>query len=149
VTRRPEGQDQPDADSGLADYPPPPSPWELPPDAQAPASPQAPQQAAQARAAAARTASSQAASSRAAARVRAGAPRSRRSSRRSLAALPYLLVLAGVVAGLAWAWQSPEGVRGGTFAIAGALFVAALARLVLPPEWAGMLASGLLLPPAP
>jgi hypothetical protein len=78
-------------------------------------------------------------------------------------------VLAGVVAGLAWAWQSPQGVRGGTLAIAGALFVAALARLVLPAEWAGMLASrkryldvitlavlaagllaaGLLLPPAP
>ncbi len=55
--------------------------------------------------------------------------------------LPYLLVLAVAGAGLWWTWQSAQRVRGGTFAVAGALFVAALARLVLPEEWAGMLAS--------
>lgn len=57
------------------------------------------------------------------------------------ASLPYLLVLATAGAGLWWAWQSAQRVRGGTVAVAGALFVAALARLVLPEKWAGMLVS--------
>ncbi|HZC39511.1 MAG TPA: DUF3017 domain-containing protein [Streptosporangiaceae bacterium] len=70
----------------------------------------------------------------------AGQPRSRRGRLR-LANLPYLVVLACVAGGLVWTWQDPAGTRGGTLAIAGALFVAALARLVLPEERAGMLAS--------
>ncbi|MBO0786636.1 MAG: DUF3017 domain-containing protein, partial [Actinobacteria bacterium] len=72
--------------------------------------------------------------------ARAGQPRSPRDRLR-LANLPYLVVLAAVAGGLAWTWQDPAGTRGGTLAIAGALFVAALARLVLPEERAGMLAS--------
>ncbi len=55
--------------------------------------------------------------------------------------LPYLAVLAAAGTGLWWTWESAERLRGGTVAVAGALFVAALARLVLPEEWAGMLAS--------
>jgi hypothetical protein len=51
----------------------------------------------------------------------------------------FVLAVAGT--GLWWTWQSAQRVRGGTVAVAGALFVAALARLVLPEEWAGMLAS--------
>jgi Protein of unknown function (DUF3017) len=80
-------------------------------------------------------------------------PPSRQARRRRggwWASLPYLAVLAGVAAALWWTWdaahrastaQSMQQVRGGTLALAGALFVAALARLVLPEEWAGMLAS--------
>lgn len=73
------------------------------------------------------------------------APRSRPAPRQRRggwwANLPYLAVLAGAGAGLWWVWQSAQRVRGGTLAVAGALFVAALARLVLPEDWAGMLAS--------
>ncbi len=54
----------------------------------------------------------------------------------------YVIVLAGGAAGLIWIWQGGgHGVRGGTLAVAGAMFVAALARLVLPESRAGMLAS--------
>ncbi|MDR0344842.1 MAG: DUF3017 domain-containing protein, partial [Nocardiopsaceae bacterium] len=70
----------------------------------------------------------------------AGQARYRRGRLR-LANLPYLVVLASVAGGLVWTWQDPAGTRGGTLAIAGALFVAALARLVLPEERTGMLAS--------
>jgi hypothetical protein len=57
-------------------------------------------------------------------------------------AVPYLVVLAGCAAGLAWVAQGgPAGVRRGTLALAGAMFAAALARLVLPESRAGMLAS--------
>jgi hypothetical protein len=58
------------------------------------------------------------------------------------AQLPYLFVLAVTVGGLAWMWQGGvERVRGGTLALAGAMFAGALARLVLPEARAGMLAS--------
>ena len=71
-------------------------------------------------------------------------PAGRRSARRRggwLTVLPYLAVLAGAGTGLWWASLSAHRVRGGTLAVAGALIVAALARLVLPEKWAGMLAS--------
>jgi DUF3017 family protein len=56
--------------------------------------------------------------------------------------VPYLIVLAGVAGGLGWVLdRGTQGVRGGTFALAGAMFVGALARLVLPESRAGMLAS--------
>jgi DUF3017 family protein len=59
-----------------------------------------------------------------------------------LAALAYLLVLAACAGGLAWIAQGGiQAVRGGTLAVAGAVFVAALARLVLPESYAGMFAS--------
>ncbi len=59
-----------------------------------------------------------------------------------VAQLPYLLVLAIAVGGLAWTWQGGIGrVKEGTLALAGAMFIGALARLVLPEARAGMLAS--------
>jgi DUF3017 family protein len=56
--------------------------------------------------------------------------------------LPYLLALAIGVGGLAWMWQGTiQRVRGGTLALAGAMLIGAFARLVLPEERAGVLAS--------
>lgn len=56
--------------------------------------------------------------------------------------LPYLMVLAVGVGGLAWVWHGgTQQARGGTLAVAGAMFAGALARLVLPEDRAGMLAS--------
>jgi DUF3017 family protein len=67
-------------------------------------------------------------------------PRPPRGARGSLAA--YLTVLAIAAAGLGWVlYRGTHGVRGGTLALAGAMFVGALARLVLPESRAGMLAS--------
>lgn len=57
------------------------------------------------------------------------------------AQLPYLVVLGGVAAGLALIWQGAHYVRPGTLTVAGALFVAAAARLTLPEPRVGMLAS--------
>ncbi|HLX47445.1 MAG TPA: DUF3017 domain-containing protein [Streptosporangiaceae bacterium] len=56
-----------------------------------------------------------------------------------LASLPYAFALAGLVGGLIWMWLAPKHVEPGTVAVAGALLVAALERLVLPERWAGML----------
>ncbi len=75
---------------------------------------------------------------------RARASRGRRSAaagRGWPAQLPYAVVLAGVAAGLAWISQGQQQVRAGTFTVAGALFVAVVARLTLPRRRAGMLAS--------
>ncbi len=59
-----------------------------------------------------------------------------------VAQLPYLLVLAIAAGGLAWMWQGGIGrVKEGTLALAGAMLIGALARLVLPEARAGMLAS--------
>jgi len=66
---------------------------------------------------------------------RAGAPGGARAQ------LPYLIVLCGVIAGLALIWQGAHYVRPGTLTVAGALFVAATARLILPEQRAGLLAS--------
>ena len=56
--------------------------------------------------------------------------------------LPYLLVVALIVAGLSWMWAGgAHAAKGGTLALAGATFVAALARLLLPESRIGMLAS--------
>jgi peptidoglycan/LPS O-acetylase OafA/YrhL len=58
------------------------------------------------------------------------------------AQLPYLLVLALTVGALAWIWQGGiQHAKEGTLALAGAMFIGALARLVLPKPRAGMLAS--------
>ena len=56
--------------------------------------------------------------------------------------LAYLVVL-GIVAGdLLWLWAGgAHAAKGGTLALAGAMFVAAFARLALPEGWAGLLAS--------
>lgn len=55
--------------------------------------------------------------------------------------LPYVIILIALVLTLAWIRQSGQNVRGGTLAVAGILFAAALARLALPERRAGMLAS--------
>ena len=70
------------------------------------------------------------------------AARAQRAKPPRAAQLPYLIVLAITIAALAWMWQG--GVlraREGTLALAGAMFIGALARLVLPEARAGMLAS--------
>ena len=56
--------------------------------------------------------------------------------------LAYLVVLAGVAAVLGWLWAGGgHAVKGGTLALAGVMFAAALARLALPESRAGPLAS--------
>jgi len=55
--------------------------------------------------------------------------------------LPYLIVLAGTVAGLVEAWLGSQHAGRGTAVVGAALLVAALARLALPPRYAGLLAS--------
>jgi hypothetical protein len=60
---------------------------------------------------------------------------------RLTAQLPYAIVLAGVVAGLATIRSGDLAVRGGTLVMAAALLTGALARLVLPESKAGMLSS--------
>jgi hypothetical protein len=53
--------------------------------------------------------------------------------------LPYLLVLAGIATGLAVAWNASRDALTGAAVIAATLLFAALARLVLPPRYAGPL----------
>ena len=67
--------------------------------------------------------------------------RARRPGGARGAQLVYVIVLAGVAAGLAYIWQGPHSVRTGTFILAGALFFAVAARLALPERRVGMLAS--------
>jgi Protein of unknown function (DUF3017) len=56
--------------------------------------------------------------------------------------LPYLFIVAGIAAVCAWLWAGGEhAAKGGTLALAGIMFAAALARLVLPERRAGLLAS--------
>jgi hypothetical protein len=62
-------------------------------------------------------------------------------ARQLLIQLPYWLVIAGIVAGLATIRGGGQAVRGGTLVIAGALLAGSLARLVLPAGKAGMLGS--------
>jgi Protein of unknown function (DUF3017) len=56
--------------------------------------------------------------------------------------LPYWISLALMLAGLAWIWYGGnQRVRGGTLTLAGAMFIAAFARLVLPQPRAALLVS--------
>ena len=76
----------------------------------------------------------------------ASAPSARRRSPRSnggtrLGHLAYALVIAGVLGGLLWIWQSAQNVRGGTLTVAGAMLAAALARLLLPEQSVRLLSS--------
>ena len=58
------------------------------------------------------------------------------------AQVPYLIVLTITIGALAWIWQGGiQHAKEGTLALAGAMFIGALARLVLPKPRAGMLAS--------
>ena len=78
-----------------------------------------------------------------------GHPRSRRPAAKPastpashiVAWLPYLVVLAGAVAGLVVAWQGARHAGRGAALVGAALLAAALARLALPPRYAGLLAS--------
>lgn len=58
-----------------------------------------------------------------------------------LSVLPYLLVLAGVGAGVFVAFQGSRYTGRGTGIMGGALLAAGLIRLALPPRYAGPLAS--------
>ena len=55
--------------------------------------------------------------------------------------LPYLIVLAGVAAGLSVTWQGPKYAGLGTSVVGGALLAAAVARLLLPSRYADLLSS--------
>jgi Protein of unknown function (DUF3017) len=76
---------------------------------------------------------------------RSRSPRSRGhragQARRQRWGAGYLAVLGGVALSLSYLWRGPQNVKGGTLAVAGLLLAAAVARLVLPEERAGMLAS--------
>jgi hypothetical protein len=61
--------------------------------------------------------------------------------RHPLRQLPYWIVLAGVIAGLATMRGGGQAVRGGTLVIAGALLAGSVLRIVLPEGKAGMLGS--------
>ncbi|HEV2376944.1 MAG TPA: DUF3017 domain-containing protein [Streptosporangiaceae bacterium] len=72
----------------------------------------------------------------------AGAQAARQAPSQREMVLPYLVVVAGCGAGLAWlAVGGADALRGGSLTLAGAVAVAALARLVLPQAQAGLLAS--------
>jgi hypothetical protein len=58
-----------------------------------------------------------------------------------LAWLPYLIVLAGAAAGMFVAWQGSRHVARGTELVGCSLLAAALARLILPPRYAGLLST--------
>jgi hypothetical protein len=58
-----------------------------------------------------------------------------------LAWLPYLIVLAGAATGMLIAWQGSKYAGRGAGLIGASLLVAALARLILPERYAGLLAS--------
>jgi hypothetical protein len=55
--------------------------------------------------------------------------------------LPYLIVLAGIGAGLLITWQGPKYAGLGTSVVGGALLAAAVARLLLPPRYTELLSS--------
>jgi Protein of unknown function (DUF3017) len=59
----------------------------------------------------------------------------------ALAWVPYLIVLAGAALGLSLAVRGPKYAGLGTGVLGGALLVGALARLVLPERYAGLLAT--------
>ena len=58
-----------------------------------------------------------------------------------LAWLPYLIVLAGVAAGMFVAWKGSMYAGRGASLIGASLLAGALARLILPTSYAGLLAS--------
>jgi hypothetical protein len=72
---------------------------------------------------------------------RTAGSRRARASGRWWQQLPYVIVLCCLALVLLWMHRSEQNVKGGTLAVAGLLFAAALARLTLPERRAGMLAS--------
>ena len=70
------------------------------------------------------------------------ATRAARGSRPSkLAWLPYLIVLAGTAAGMLVAWHGSKYAGRGASLIGASLLAAALARLILPARYVGLLAT--------
>jgi hypothetical protein len=92
-----------------------------------------------------RAASAASAAARAPARARParspGPHRAAASGRGWWQHIPYAIVLCGLALALAWMRENGQNVKGGTLAVAGILFAAALARLALPERRAGMLVS--------
>jgi hypothetical protein len=89
-----------------------------------------------------RAAPSRAAQPRAAPPPRAAQPHSAQAAEPTgLAWAPYLVVLAGVAAGVFTVFQGSKYAAQGTGLLGCALLVAGLARLVLPPRLAGLLSS--------
>jgi DUF3017 family protein len=77
-----------------------------------------------------------------AASPRAAQPQSAQAAETTgLAWVPYLIVLAGVAAGVLVVFQGSKYAAQGTGLLGCALLVAGLARLVLPPRLAGLLSS--------
>jgi hypothetical protein len=58
-----------------------------------------------------------------------------------LAWVPYLIVLAGAAAGMFVAWQGSRYAARGTAVVGCSLLAAGLARLILPPRYAGLLST--------
>ena len=58
-----------------------------------------------------------------------------------LAWVPYLIVLAGVAAGMFVAWQGSKYAGRGTALVGCSMLAAGLARLILPPRYAGLLST--------
>jgi hypothetical protein len=58
-----------------------------------------------------------------------------------LARLPYLIVLAGVAAGMFVTWKGSKYAGRGAGLIGASLLAGAVARLILPPRYAGLLSS--------
>jgi Protein of unknown function (DUF3017) len=73
----------------------------------------------------------------------AGTPAGRAVARRRarVGQLPYLVVLACTVGGCLWAWRGAHDVSRGSEVVGGALLAAAVARLLLPQDAVGLLAS--------
>ena len=67
--------------------------------------------------------------------------RAARPAAQAVAWLPYLIVLVGVAVGLYVAWRGSQDAGRGAGVVGGALLAAAAARLVLPPRYAGLLAT--------
>jgi DUF3017 family protein len=72
-----------------------------------------------------------------------GAAGSRRAAagRQRWRQLPYVVALCCLALALIWMRQGGQNIKGGTLAVAGIVFAAALARLALPERRVGMLAS--------
>ena len=70
-----------------------------------------------------------------------GSPDPEATAAGPLAWLPYLVVLAGVGAGMFIVWQGSKYAGRGSALVGVSLLAGALARLILPARWAGLLSS--------
>ena len=70
-----------------------------------------------------------------------GSPDPEATAAGPLAWLPYLVVLAGVAVGMFIVWQGSKYAGRGSALVGVSLLAGALARLILPARWAGLLSS--------